>query len=106
MQVNVIQDFATGQGKGFGFVTMPNAQEAEAAVAALNGTEFNGNSLQIRFKSPKVSSYLLCLYSTLCAVYSICCVLNVPLAVTYSPNNQEGSGVTIKCTVTIENSVA
>ncbi|XP_067951583.1 uncharacterized protein [Watersipora subatra] len=52
-KVNVIQDFATGQGKGFGFVTMPNGTEAEAAVNTLNGTDFNGNTLQVRFKSPK-----------------------------------------------------
>lgn len=50
----MIQDFATGQGKGFGFVTMADATEAETAVNSLNGTDFNGNTLQIRFKTPKV----------------------------------------------------
>ena len=34
---------------------MPNATEAEGAVNTLNGTDFNGNTLQVRFKSPKVS---------------------------------------------------
>lgn len=52
-KVNVIQDFNRGQGKGYGFVTMPNQQEAEAAVSALNGADFDGNTLQIRFKTPK-----------------------------------------------------
>jgi len=52
-KVNVIQDFATGQGKGFGFVTMADATEAENAVNSLNGSDFMGNTLQIRFKSPK-----------------------------------------------------
>lgn len=42
--------------KGYAFVTMPNQAEAEAAVNTLNGSSFNGNTLQVRFKSPKVLS--------------------------------------------------
>ena len=36
--VNVITDRATGRPKGFAFVTMGSAEEAQAAKTALNGT--------------------------------------------------------------------
>lgn len=40
-QVNIIE------GKGFGFVEMSTAEEAEKAKAALNGTDFLGRTLKI-----------------------------------------------------------
>ncbi len=40
-QVNVIE------GKGFGFVEMSSAEEAEKAKEALNGTEFLGRTLRV-----------------------------------------------------------
>jgi RNA recognition motif-containing protein len=35
------------EGKGFGFVEMYNAKEAEKAIEALNGTEFEGRPLKV-----------------------------------------------------------
>jgi RNA recognition motif-containing protein len=40
-QVNVIE------GKGFGFVEMSSAKEAEAAKAALDGTEYEGRTIRV-----------------------------------------------------------
>jgi RNA recognition motif-containing protein len=40
-QVNIIE------GKGFGFVEMSNASEAEKAKEALDGTEFSGRTLRV-----------------------------------------------------------
>ena len=40
-QINIIE------GKGFGFVEMSNAKEAEAAKAALDGTEFDGRVMKV-----------------------------------------------------------
>jgi len=39
---NVIIDRYSGRSRGFGFVEMPNNDEAEAAIQALNGQEQNG----------------------------------------------------------------
>jgi RNA recognition motif-containing protein len=40
----VIMDRDTGRSKGFGFVEMKTDQEAQAAIAALNGKEMEGGS--------------------------------------------------------------
>lgn len=44
--VKLITDRETGRARGFGFVEMDQA-EAEAAIAALNGTEFRGRALRV-----------------------------------------------------------
>ncbi len=44
----VILDRETGNSKGFGFVEMPNAEEANAAIAALNETEFDGKEIVVK----------------------------------------------------------
>src|SRR5947199_899769 len=51
----VIMDRDTGRSKGFGFVEMGNDQEAQAAVAALNGQEVGGRSLTVNVARPKES---------------------------------------------------
>ena len=45
--VQVIMDRDTGRSKGFGFVEMGSDQEAQAAIAALNGKEVDGRSLTV-----------------------------------------------------------
>ena len=49
----VIMDRATGRSKGFGFVEMGSDQEAQAAIAALNGKEMDGRSLTVNEARPK-----------------------------------------------------
>jgi len=49
----VVTDRMTGQSKGFGFVEMPNAEEANAAIEALNGYEFGGRGLRVNESQPK-----------------------------------------------------
>ncbi len=49
----VIMDRDTGRSKGFGFVEMSNAQEADAAIAALNGKEQDGRSLKVNEAKPR-----------------------------------------------------
>ena len=43
----VITDRFSGESKGFGFVDMPNKKEAEAAMEALNGKDFEGRTLTV-----------------------------------------------------------
>jgi RNA recognition motif-containing protein len=43
----------TGQSRGFGLVEMPNDQEAEAAIAALNGSEHQGRALTVNESRPR-----------------------------------------------------
>src|SRR4051812_10455394 len=49
----VIMDRDTGRSKGFGFVEMGSDQEAQAAIAALNGKESDGRSLTVNEARPK-----------------------------------------------------
>jgi RNA recognition motif-containing protein len=50
---SVIMDRATGRSRGFGFVEMPNADEAQQAIDALNEKEFNGRALKINEAKPR-----------------------------------------------------
>jgi RNA recognition motif-containing protein len=49
----VIMDRDTGRSKGFGFVEMGSDQEAQAAIAALNGQDVNGRNLTVNEARPK-----------------------------------------------------
>ena len=49
----VIMDRDTGRSKGFGFVEMGSDQEAQAAVAALNGKEVDGRRLTVNEARPR-----------------------------------------------------
>src|SRR5689334_14922663 len=49
----VIMDRDTGRSKGFGFVEMGSDQEAQAAIAALNGMEMDGRTLTVNEARPK-----------------------------------------------------
>lgn len=51
--VKVITDRDTGQSKGFGFVEMRTASEANAAIAALNGAEMDGRTIKVNEAKPQ-----------------------------------------------------
>lgn len=48
----VIYDRVTGQSKKYGFVSMPNDDEAEKAIAALNEFELEGKTLVVKKADP------------------------------------------------------
>jgi RNA recognition motif-containing protein len=48
----VIIDRETGNSKCFGFVEMPNEEEANAAIAGLNGSEIQGKQLVVKEANP------------------------------------------------------
>ena len=49
----VIADRDTGRSKGFGFVQMGSDDEAQAAIAALNGQQHNGRALTVNEAKPR-----------------------------------------------------
>jgi RNA recognition motif-containing protein len=49
----VITDRETQRSKGFGFVEMSSDQEAEAAIAALNGNSIDGRALTVNEARPQ-----------------------------------------------------
>jgi cold-inducible RNA-binding protein len=52
-RVNVITDRDTGQPRGFAFVEMSNNDEADRAIAELNGRELDGRALNVNEARPK-----------------------------------------------------
>ena len=51
--IKLITDRETGRPRGFGFVTMPDSNEANAAIESLNGTELLGRELRAREATPR-----------------------------------------------------
>jgi RNA recognition motif-containing protein len=51
--VKILMDRETGRSRGFAFVEMPNQNEAEAAVAQLNGKDLDGRALRVNEARPR-----------------------------------------------------
>ncbi|MEO0586959.1 MAG: RNA-binding protein [Planctomycetota bacterium] len=52
-EVAVISDRETGRPRGFAFVTMPDDGQAQEAIEALNGQEFEGRTLNVNEARPR-----------------------------------------------------
>ena len=52
-RVSIMTDRDTGRSRGFGFVEMTSGEDGEKAIAALNGTQVNGRTLNINEARPK-----------------------------------------------------
>jgi RNA recognition motif-containing protein len=55
ISLKLISDKFTGQSKGFGFIEFSSKDEAEAAVKATNGQDFQGRSIRVNISRPKES---------------------------------------------------
>jgi len=49
----VIKDRVSGRSKGFAFVEMSSADEAQAAISKFNGQDFNGRALTVNLARPR-----------------------------------------------------
>jgi cold-inducible RNA-binding protein len=52
-RVNIVTDRDSGQPRGFGFVEMNNDAEGDQAIAALNGRDLDGRTLNVNEARPK-----------------------------------------------------
>ena len=52
-RVNIVTDRDSGQPRGFGFVEMNNDDEGNKAIAALNGRDLDGRTLNVNEARPK-----------------------------------------------------
>jgi len=52
-RVNLVTDRDTGRSRGFAFVEMSSTQEADRAIAGLNGADFEGRALNVNEARPK-----------------------------------------------------
>lgn len=52
-RVSIMTDRDTGRSRGFGFVEMANGEEGEKAIAALNGSQLGGRTLNVNEARPK-----------------------------------------------------
>lgn len=53
-RVSIVTDRETGKPRGFGFVEMTNDTEGDQAIAALNGGDIDGRTLNVNEARPKV----------------------------------------------------
>ena len=53
LEANLMMDRATGRARGFGFVTMSTEEEAQKAMAALNGANMDGRNLTVNVARPR-----------------------------------------------------
>jgi len=51
--VTIIKDKMSGQSKGFGFVEMGSAEQAQAAISGMNGKDLKGRKLNVNEARPR-----------------------------------------------------
>ena len=52
-ETNLMMDRVSGRPRGFGFVTMSSPEEAQKAIAALNGAQLDGRALTVNVARPR-----------------------------------------------------
>jgi RNA recognition motif-containing protein len=52
-EANLMMDRATGRARGFGFVTMSTAEEAQKAIEGMNGKSIDGRALTVNLARPR-----------------------------------------------------
>ena len=52
----IIKDKISGESRGFGFVEMPNQDEAQKAISGLNGRDFKGRAMTVNEAKPRTDN--------------------------------------------------
>jgi RNA recognition motif-containing protein len=52
-ETNLMMDRETGRPRGFGFITMSSAEEAQKAIEAMNGKDMDGRALTVNVAKPR-----------------------------------------------------
>ena len=52
-ETNLMMDRTTGRPRGFGFVTMGSADEAQKAIEGMNGKDMDGRALTVNIAKPR-----------------------------------------------------
>jgi len=52
-ETNLMMDRTTGRPRGFGFVTMSSAEEAQKAIEGMNGRDMDGRTLTVNVAKPR-----------------------------------------------------
>ena len=55
-RVSIMTDRDTGRSRGFAFIEMPNTEEGERAITALNGHNLGGRAMNVNEAKPKSDS--------------------------------------------------
>src|SRR5215470_1147481 len=53
VEANLVTDRTTGRPRGFAFVTMSSPEEAQKAIAAMNGKDLGGRALSVNDARPR-----------------------------------------------------
>ena len=53
VEANLMMDRMSGRPRGFGFVTMGSPEEAQKAIAAMNGAQLDGRALTVNIARPR-----------------------------------------------------
>ena len=53
VSANIITDRFSGQSRGFGFVEMATAEEAQRAISELNGKDLDGRKITVNVSNPR-----------------------------------------------------
>lgn len=57
VSVKIIKDFDSGRSKGFGFIEMENAEDAQKCIDGLDGSDFGGRGLRVSIARNKAKPF-------------------------------------------------